>query len=781
MAPIQPQTLFSSTSDVTIVGGGASALAILLQLIERCKNETLFSKVVVLEKSELPGPGLAYSTSCEGTILNMHTDTMGLYHDRPKHFTQWRTSMKGGQFPPREEYGQYLQATWSQAIEEARQIGLEVSVIHEEVEDIERLDDGIFELKVKGGNRLVSQAVILCLGNFTSVFNLHLMDLPGFFPSPWPLSKLKPIPSDSAVLIVGSRLSAIDAATFLHDNGHRGTITLMSRSGSLPKVQGYNESYFRRYVLHDLAKQTESDPNEALLQIMRGLMEELSRATGGDWSWLIDDTSPMKQLQYDIHAAQTGQVQWQAVLKSTAPVIERYWKCLSPGSQELFMKEFYSMWMRFRHAMPLHNAQKILQMMKTSQLRVVHGDSVHWDGRFSADTSDGVIEVGHVIEATGQECRLNHIRSPLIQSALKKNLIKAHPRGGIAVDFDDLSAAPGLYAIGSLTRGTHFYVSAVDRIAAHAARISYSLTKQPYTRSCHVAIFCGSDLFSQLMISELVPKLLADGHVPFIYLPKHRASASAVPYELRELAFFERELLQQYVRPYFQGRNPTGATHQTIDQIRNTYGILVEDVPNINKISFVETLAEHYISVGLSIRCYQRFKTDIIRYFSQPRRLLNLHPGTLPAYRGVMTTVRAMKNKETHFGYSLHDIDENWDSGDVIEIRKHPIDYSKSMLAYMGDVYGIGVHMARDAVDKIARGRQMPKAPQDAKTSGYYTFPTSQEMQDIRDSGIRLVDADHIISIIVESFASPYEQVKFREYIQLAVQDWYSRNGVRKC
>lgn len=124
---------------------------------------------------------------------------------------------------------------------------------------------------------------------------------------------------------------------------------------------------------------------------------------------------------------------------------------------------------------------------------------------------------------------------------------------------------------------------------------------------------------------------------------------------------------------------------------------------------------------------------------------------------------------------------EDWDSGDVIEIRKHPIDYSKSMLAYKGDVYGIGVHMARDAVDKIAQGRQMPKTPQDAKTSGYYTVPTAEELRDIRDSGIRLVDADQIISIVVESFASPCEQVKFREYIQLAVQDWYNRNGVQKC
>ncbi|EPS28688.1 hypothetical protein PDE_03634 [Penicillium oxalicum 114-2] len=781
MAPIEPQSQTCQTADVAIVGGGASALAILLHLIEKGQEGNLFSKIVVFEKSALAGPGLAYSSSCQGTILNMHTDTMGLYQAKPKHFTQWRSTLTGGDFPSREEYGQYLQATWSQAIQQARQIGLGIDVINEEVHDIERLDDGRFELKVESGNRLVTQSAVLALGNFTATINSQLIGLRGFYPSPWPLSKLKMIPSDAPVLIVGSRLSAIDAATFLNENGHRGTITLMSRSGCLPKVQGPNEPYSRRYVLHDLAAQVESDPNDALLQIMRALMVELSRATDGDWSWLIDDLSPLKQLEHDINAAQTGQVQWQSVLRGTAPVIERYWASISPASQDLFMKEFYSMWMRFRHAMPVQNAKKILHMMQSSQLRVVRGSLVQWEGgRFRADTSDGIIEVDHVVEATGQECGLDHISAPLIQSALKKNLFKAQRHGGIAVDLDTLSAAPGLYAIGSLTRGTHFYVSAIDRIAAHAARISCALTKQPVPRSLHVAIFCGSDLFSQLMVSKLVPQILADGHVPFIYLPKHRAKATASPFELRELAFFERELLQQYVRPYFQDKPvSTGAAHQTVDQIRKMYGILVEDVPNINNLSFIDSLAKHHISIGLSIRCYQRFKTDIIQYFSQPRRLLNLHPGTLPAYRGVMTTVRAMKNRETHFGYSLHDIDENWDAGDVIEIRKHPIDYSKSMLGYMADVYGIGVQMARDAVDKISRGQQLSKTPQDTETSAYYTFPTPEELQDIRDSGIRLVDADQLIRIIVEAYAPPGELEKFREYVQAAVQEWYSQNAFK--
>jgi uncharacterized NAD(P)/FAD-binding protein YdhS/folate-dependent phosphoribosylglycinamide formyltransferase PurN len=779
MAQTRYQTSTSSSSpcyDIVIVGGGASGLSVLFQLIERVKEGKLIREVVLLERRDIPGTGLAYSDSCVGTIVNMHSDTMGVYFDKPRDFTEWRTNLADGPFPSREKYGEYLQARLSQAIEQSRLFGLTISVIHQEANEIDRLGDGTVILTLGDGLQLRSQSVILALGNFTAVANAHLIDQSGFFSNPWPLARLNSIPTDSPVLVVRSRLSAVDVATYLSDNGHKGVITFMSPSGRLPKVQGSSATYKRRYALHNLAKQVEADPEESLLQVTSGLMEELSHATNGDWSWILDDESPLKQLQKDIQAARDDQVEWQAVLRGTAPVMERYWSCLSPKSQQLFMAKLYSPWMRFRHAMPMQNAQKILKMLQESRLRVVQGDSVYWDDNFKAETSAGRIETQYVIEATGQECHLDRIDSPLIQSALKNKLLKPHPGGGIDVDFDNLCASPGIYSIGSLTRGTHFYVSAIDRIAAHALRVSYAITQEPHARSLHLAIFCGSDLFSHLMVSKLVVKLLAAGHVPFVFLPKHKGGRKSTLFELRELNFFERELLQEHVIPYFKDKSPQGATHMTVQQMRDAYGILVEEVPDVNQASFIKVLAKHHIDVGLSLRCYQRFKMDIIRYFSHPRRLLNLHPGTLPAYRGVMTTVRAMKNKETHFGYSLHDIDENWDSGDVIDIREHPIDYAKSMLAYMADVYSMGVEVAADAIDKLARGKELSKTPQKAEASGYYTFPTESELHDIRQSGIRLVDGESILGIIVDSFAPPTGQAEFREHLRIIVRDWYNRN-----
>jgi methionyl-tRNA formyltransferase len=90
------------------------------------------------------------------------------------------------------------------------------------------------------------------------------------------------------------------------------------------------------------------------------------------------------------------------------------------------------------------------------------------------------------------------------------------------------------------------------------------------------------------------------------------------------------------------------------------------------------------------------------------RAFLNLHPGVLSAYRGVITAIRAMMKGEKEFGYSLHHINEKLDEGDIIDIR--PPDYSKTMLANIESRYEVGVGMVMDAVENFARGGDLHEA-----------------------------------------------------------------------
>ncbi|PWY96106.1 FAD/NAD(P)-binding domain-containing protein [Aspergillus sclerotioniger CBS 115572] len=770
----------SPTESIVIVGAGASGIAVLLRLIDHAKDGKRIPPIIVVEKSSPPGPGLAYSPACTGTIINMHTDTMGLSYNDPKHFTRWRDELESGPFPSRSSYGEYLEAMWSQILSEAQKLGLSISIIQDEVSDIDRHDNGTFTLTFGGGNNLPARSVILALGNFTSTLNTHLIDRPGFFPSPWPTSQLTAIPTDASVLIIGSRLSAVDAALFLSKNGHQGSMTFMSRSGRLPKVQGDPEPYPRRYTLHTLARDIESNPADALVRLTTRLMDEIDGVNHGDWTWLQKHASPLAELQADLHAAKAGNAHWQTVLRHTAPVIERYWRCLSLESQKLFMAKFLSPWMRYRHGMPVQNAQKILDLLQTSQLSVVAGEAIHWDeeeGIFVAQTTTGMIEAPYVIEATGQESDLDRIPSPLIQSAVRKGLFTPHPMGGVDVSFDTLRAsAPGLYTMGSLTRGTHFYVSAIDRVAAHAARIADALVGEPPVKSLQIAIFLGADLASHLTASELVPRLLAEGHMPFLFLTSSNPTTPAGgydtrPFELRELEFFESELFRKHLCLKLKDQAVKGARHATVEQMQAAYGILVQEVPSLKQAAILDTLQRNYIDVGILLQCSEKLEKDVTNYFSSASRPL------LALDSGILQTSWAGKDTGIQFGYCMRTVEENGVLGDMFETRASPIGDSRAIPSCVDGAYEVGVQVAFDKIKLLSRGRELRSGPlHGAEDTKYLT--KDQLFRHARSRGVPLVDGDRVVEVLVESFAPPQKKGELRKELDEVVREWYAKENV---
>ncbi|OJZ91493.1 hypothetical protein ASPFODRAFT_120633 [Aspergillus luchuensis CBS 106.47] len=774
----------SSTEDIVIVGAGASGIAVLLRLIEHAKNGKKIPPITVVEKASPPGPGLAYSAACTGTILNMHTDTMGLYYNDPKHFTRWRSELSSGPFPSRSQYGEYLEAMWSGILSQAQQMGLEISLIQDDVLDIDRHDDGSFALTLAGGSHISAHSVVLALGNFTSTLNTHLLDQPGFFPSPWPTSQLQSIPADAPVLIIGSRLSAVDAALYLSKNGHTGPMTFMSRSGRLAKVQGEPEPFPRRYTLHTLARELESNPAEGLVKLTTTLMDEIDGVNNGDWTWIQKHASPKAELRADLCAAQEGNVHWQTVLRHTAPVIERYWHCLPLESQQLFMAKFFTPWMRYRHGMPVQNAQKILRLMESSQLSVVAGEAVHWDddeGTFIAQTTAGPIEAAYVIEATGQECHLDRIPSPLVQSAVRKGLFTPHPMGGVDVDFDTLCAStPGLYTMGSLTRGTHFYVSAIDRTAAHAARIADALVGEPPARPLHIAIFLGLDVASHLMASDLVPRLLAEGHMPFLFLtsttetPPMEAPGSW-PFDLRKLAFFERELLRKHLSPRLKEYGFKGTRHMTPEQMQSTYGVFVQEIPDSKGTSVVKMLQKHFIDVGISLSCGDVLNQGVIDYFSSSSHpLLSLDGGVLSAPWG-------SKKVGAQFGYTLRFFRGDGELGDIIDRRTFPLGHSVAILTGVNKEYALGVQITFDAIQLVSRGKPLRDVAWDRTShTSRHSYLTAEELlQYCHGRGIDLVDGDSVVEMLVESFVPPEKREVLRKGLGEVVHEWYVKEGVR--
>ena len=113
---------------------------------------------------------------------------------------------------------------------------------------------------------------------------------------------------------------------------------------------------------------------------------------------------------------------------------------------------------------------------------------------------------------------------------------------------------------------------------------------------------------------------------------------------------------------------------------RKAFGLKYADKYKINKriINFKNTkIAENKCLLILKKRNIQFiclagfmriFSNNFIKNFK--KRIINIHPSYLPKYKGLNTSVRALKNKEKFSGFTVHYVTAKLDSGNIILQKK---------------------------------------------------------------------------------------------------------------
>lgn len=279
-----------------------------------------------------------------------------------------------------------------------------------------------------------------------------------------------------------------------------------------------------------------------------------------------------------------------------------------------------------------------------------------------------------------------------------------------------------------------------------------------------IALFVGSDITAQLVLNKIIPDLISSSYEPVIFLPKHRPNPKANLPELREAAFVERTLTNEVVYPFLESHPFQGSGKNTSpEQLARKYGLQLEYVDNVNNPAFVEKIkADAAIKVGLSVRCFQIFGDDIIQAFREKEQgngiFLNLHPGVLPKYRGVLSTVRAIAAGEKEYGWTLHHIDRGIDTGDILWVTAKKTDLSKTGTLSQIDVASIGADSIRRALNEIEQGNVLKGYPQNSRGSKYYTYPTEKELAAWKNKGIKVSDVNEIKGVLVDKFSDANTQ-----------------------
>lgn len=497
---------------LTIVGGGATALAFLYNYLGQIDAASApVTTVYLVEKRGVFGAGAAYAPDVASNLLNTKTGYITPFHDRPGDFGKWlhanpndwqrsfpQFEADPDSYAPRPLFGLYLRKQMAALIKQALKKNVRIIQVDAEVTDV-AMTGHSYVTRTNCSLSLTSDYVFLCCG--TLLAKPAAAPSPHVLASPYPVDELAgKIAHRASVAIAGARLSCIDAVIGLVEGGHKGPITIYSRSGHFPSVRG-NQGRITPQVLTaaHVSELVAARGKLRLADIVALVAAEL-RHQGGNAVDAADFVPPAPPadlgdyLREEIALAQNPRV-WQAVLYSTNGIIDQLWAALDDGDKSSFLAQHFSTFMSYRVSIPEENARKMLAYLESGQLSFVAGAfSVGSDGGAKpviTRMADGRVDaVDVVINATGSPRTVSELDSELLGNLLRRGTVLAHPFGGIAIDtcsYQVISATgrnSRLFALGELTTGACFFTSALDINARHARNCAVQFVQTLAQQAC---------------------------------------------------------------------------------------------------------------------------------------------------------------------------------------------------------------------------------------------------------------------------------------------------------
>jgi uncharacterized NAD(P)/FAD-binding protein YdhS len=249
----------------------------------------------------------------------------------------------------------------------------------------------------------------------------------------------------------------VDVLLSLIDQGHRGSITVLSRRGKLPRPHTAPRSWTL----------SEAPSEVTVMGLLRWVRSEVDRA------------------------AAVG-VEWQNVMDAAKGNVQTWWRALSISERQRFLRHVRPFWEVHRHRMPQEAFHRLEQLQRSGRLRLVaasvervrvSGRELQLDLRHRAGGAQATVNADHVINCTGPQTDTRRMEQPLLRDLLQKGFatwddlhlgLRTTAQGALVNASG--AAAGGLYAIGPLCKATLWECTAVPEIregrngAPHRAR-----------------------------------------------------------------------------------------------------------------------------------------------------------------------------------------------------------------------------------------------------------------------------------------------------------------------
>ncbi len=445
--------------DVALVGSGFSAICTAAHLLSSLPAEA--SIAIVGDESDF-GRGTAYRTELPYHRLNVPAGRMSVFPDRPDDFVEWLAQNGLGNdpllFASRGDYGLYLRDRLASLLR-SREQRARVDFIRAKASACRPESQGGFTFTLENGETLQARNVVLCLGVGAASLPVQTAakreeGLQRVVSHCWQPGWLSRVKSGDRICILGSGLTMIDQVLTLRGKGHRGPIHVLSRRGLIPHP-------------HVSPPVPPSAPR------------------------LPEGSTEISELLRSLRQQVANGAPWRSVMDGLRPKTQSLWQSLSSQQRARFLRHALPWWNIHRHriAPEVHDAfDKLLAdgvlTIHAGYLQAIDEQEESISIRYRVRHTQMIkeLQVDWVINCTGME-RAGIGHSRLLESMRSDGVLRLDSFGlGVEVDGDsrllrtDGQAWPGLFAVGALTAGRFWEITAVPDIRIQARDIAHFIT-----------------------------------------------------------------------------------------------------------------------------------------------------------------------------------------------------------------------------------------------------------------------------------------------------------------
>lgn len=465
--------------DVVVVGGGIAAVSFIATMVQ----QPVRPKSVTIIAQEGFGFSPNFFDQPQSSLCNTSVGVNSLVYSDPDHFRRWLELrdhvVDDMDCVPRALYGQYLKDVADYMIARMRFLGIKCTVVRETFVSLtERAGTKI--IATTEGRAISASRVVFCLGH-----NYRQSKGDRYLCYPEHQAEIQALDDGvREVVVLGTRLSAIDAALLVKDKPNL-KIRFLSRTGYFPAVRNGlppgRLDVVNATTVTGYAQQRGIGMYAALILAIR---DEVARHSSRDLCTIDPDANA--QFVIDAENSKSPEViNWQYALDNIMFLVNSVWHQLDTSEQKRFLRENEAMMKRYLYSMPERTSKILREKIEAGEFALETRSIVDIEALPSGDfrlhyasqgEGNGDSEVvPFVIDASGLHKKLLYVQRD-------GSLALERSQAPLAFDCGSFTSRdiPGVHCIGSMVTSLPI-VNYIRMIASHAHALCADIANHGYS------------------------------------------------------------------------------------------------------------------------------------------------------------------------------------------------------------------------------------------------------------------------------------------------------------